>query len=146
MINSLWFTPNTSGDIRPWTTHAQQTPCAHGDYDSNTATDYGFMLAYNQFSGNSSLQSSGMGGWGRKGAQKIVILETDGMANVATTAGVTNNGAYQSYYNVGTLGSYSVSGASASQGAINVATAMCALTTAGGSPPGYCPARQPGDD
>jgi Flp pilus assembly protein TadG len=142
MINSLWFTPNTSGDIRPWTTSAQQTPCAHGDYDCNTATDYGFMLAYNQFSSNSSLQSSGMGGWGRKGAQKIVILETDGMANVATTAGVTNNGAYQSYYNVGTLGSYSVSGASASQGAINVATAMCALTTAGSSPPGYS---QPGN-
>ena len=44
------------------------------------------MLAYNQFSGNSSLQGPGLGGFGRKGAQKIVILETDGMANQASGA------------------------------------------------------------
>ena len=75
-----------------------------------------------------------------------MILETDGMANVATTASVTNNGAYQSYYNVGTLGSYSVSGASASQRAINVATAMCALSTAGELASRLRPAQQPGDD
>jgi len=107
MINSLWFTPNTSGDIRPWSTSAQQTPCAHGDYDSNTATDYGFMLAYNQFSCNSSLQtyntgepSGDAGGNGRQGAQKIIIFETDGAPNTTASANFNNNGAYQSYYSV----------------------------------------------
>jgi hypothetical protein len=142
--DALWFPPNSgSADVRVWDTNDQQTPRAHGDYCSNTATDYGLMLAYNQFSGNSSLQSSGMGGLGRKGAQRIVILETDGMANQATSAGTTNAGAYQSYYNIGPLGSYSPSGSSASQSAQNVATAMCALDSAGGNPPGYAQVRKP---
>ena len=62
MINALWFPPNSgSADVRPWDANDQQTPRAHGDYCSNTATDYGLMLAYNQFSGNSALQSSGHG-------------------------------------------------------------------------------------
>src|SRR5262249_31479610 len=53
MINSLWLPPNSStSDARLWDSAGQQTqiPSAHGDYDANTATSYGFMLAYNQFS------------------------------------------------------------------------------------------------
>jgi len=144
MANALWLPPNSgSADVRPWDTNDQQTPRAHGDYCSNTATDYGLMLAYNQFSSNPSLRASGMGGWGRKGAQKIVILETDGMANVATSAGTANNGPYQSYYNIGPLGSYSLSGTSAAQSAEDVATRLCDLDTDGGSPPGYAQPRKP---
>ena len=56
------------------------------------------MLAYNQFSGNTSLQSRGPRRLRPQGAQKIVILETDGMANQASGASTYNGGAYQSYY------------------------------------------------
>ena len=69
ITNSLWYPPNSSSaDVRPWDSNGKLTPRAHGDYDSNTATSYGLMLAYNQLSGNTALQSSGMGGYGRKGA------------------------------------------------------------------------------
>ena len=54
MINSLWFPPNSSSaDVTPWDANGLNTPHAHGDYDANTATSYGLMLAYNQFSSNS---------------------------------------------------------------------------------------------
>ena len=69
MINSLWFPPNSStSDVTPWDSNGLDTPHAHADYDSNTATSYGLMLAYNQFSSSSVLSSSGQGGGlGRKG-------------------------------------------------------------------------------
>ena len=145
IAEALWF-PNgaTGADVRPWDAIDAQTPRSHGDYNGNTTTDYGLMLAYNQFSGNTSLRSSGMGGWGRKGAQKIVILETDGMANVGTTASVTNAGPYKSYYNVGSLGTVTPNGSiSAAQAAINVATRICALDTAAGGLPGYAQPQKP---
>jgi hypothetical protein len=85
------------------------------------------MLAYNQLSGNTALQSASKGGYGRKGAQRLVILETDGLANVATTAGVTSAGSYKSYYNIGTGNSYSSSGTDPNADAINVANQICAL-------------------
>ena len=111
LTNGLWYPPNSStADVRPWDANGMQTPRAHGDYNANTATDYGFMLAYNQLNANPALVSSGVGGLGRKGAQKIVILETDGMANQASSASFINAGAYQSYYNVGPLGSATASG------------------------------------
>ncbi len=66
MINSLWYPPNSgSADVSPWDANGNLTPCAHGDYCSNTATSYGLMLAYNQFSTNSALVGQGMGGNGR---------------------------------------------------------------------------------
>ena len=69
LINALWYPPGSStSDVRPWDPNGMMTPRAHGDYDANTATDYGFMLAYNQFSGNQSLVATGDGGLGRKGA------------------------------------------------------------------------------
>jgi hypothetical protein len=105
MVKSLWIPPNSgTSDIRLWTTDGIQIPRAHGDYDANTASSYGFMLAYNQFSGDSTdlVDSNGkaVGGLGRKGATRLVIYETDGMANQAAnpTGGFTNNGAYNSYY------------------------------------------------
>ena len=55
LTNALWYPPNSStADVRPWDANGMQTPRAHGDYNANTATDYGLMLAYNQFSSNPS--------------------------------------------------------------------------------------------
>ncbi len=142
LINGLWYPPNSSsGDVRPWDSNGLRTPAAHGDYDANTATDYGFMLAYNQFSANSSLVSAGMGGFGRKGAQKMVIFETDGMANQASSHPFTNAGAYKSYYAVGGMGSCNSSGSDAATAAENVASAICGLDTA--NPPGFAQPQRP---
>ena len=109
MINNLWLPPNSStADVTPWDVNGMQTPHAHADYDSNTASDYGFMLAYNQLGSSSTLRaleqgtSPGVGGLGRVGAQRLVIYETDGMANQNSTpaSGFANNGAPNSYYQV----------------------------------------------
>ena len=144
MINSLWFPPNSStSDVTPWDSNGLNTPHAHGDYDSNTATSYGLMLAYNQFSSSSVLSSSGQGGGlGRKGAQRLVILETDGMANQASTVTFNNsvtsgsNPTNNSYFNIGGENA-SASSADPSQDAINVATKICALTTDNTNGPGF---------
>ena len=113
MINTLWYPPNSSSaDVTPWDANGLNTPHAHGDYDSNTATSYGLMLAYNQFSSSTILQTSQAsnnqgGGLGRKGAQRLLILETDGMANQASTVPFVNsvtsgsNPTNNSYYNIG---------------------------------------------
>jgi Flp pilus assembly protein TadG len=130
MSNALWYPPNSgSSDVRPWDSNGSLTPRAHGDYDSNTATSYGLMLAYNQFSGNTALQSSGMGGLGRKGAQRLVILETDGLANAATSATTSNSAPYQGYFNIGTGNTYLASSTAGTTDAINVANQICALYT-----------------
>jgi Flp pilus assembly protein TadG len=151
MINSLWFPPNSgSADVRPWDTNGQQTPCAHGDFDSNTATDYGMMLAYNQLSSSTTLQTAAVngqsvaaGGFGRKGAQKIVILETDGMVNQASSATFTNSGSYNSYYNLAPLGTVSASGAAADTSALAVATRICAQYSDNVNGPGYATPTKP---
>ncbi len=72
------------------------------------------MLAYNQFATtvptDATLRSftssspitfpSGMaGGMGRKGAQKVIIFETDGLANTEATASLVNTSSY-SYYKI----------------------------------------------
>ena len=101
MTNSLWYPPNsTTAGVTPWDASGSATPNAFGDYTSNTTTQHGLMLAYNQFSGSSTLSSAGVGGLGRVGAKRLVILETDGMANNNTNTGFTNNGANNSYYNI----------------------------------------------
>jgi Flp pilus assembly protein TadG len=145
MINALWFPPNsTSADVRPWDANGTQTPRAHGDYNANTATSYGLMLAYNQFSSNSYLQTQLTGGLGRKGAQRLIILETDGMANVASSVGFTNNGAYNSFYNLGPTDTVTVNGSvSAGQDALNVGTCLCALTTDTTNGPGFATLQKP---
>ena len=68
-----------------------------------------------------------MGGYGRKGAQRLVILETDGLANASTSASTTNGGAYKGYFNIGTGNSYSSSSTDPNTDAINVANQICAL-------------------
>jgi hypothetical protein len=144
MANSLWFPPNSSTtDVRPWDPNGMQTPRAHGDYDANTATSYGFMLAYNQFSANSSLRSAAVGGLGRVGAERLVILETDGMANQSTQQNFTNLGAYNSYYNVTPTDTVLTSGNNPGTDATQVLTKICALTTDNSNGPGFATPRKP---
>jgi Flp pilus assembly protein TadG len=138
LINALWYPPNSgTTDVRPWDSNGLQTPRAHGDYDGNTATSYGLMLAYNQLSSSSVLRAANIGGFGRKGAEKLVILETDGMANVSSTVGTTNSGAYNSYYNTPPLATISASGANSDTDAINVATVLTSQTTSSSPIPGF---------
>lgn len=78
----------------------------------DTSFAMGLMLAYNQFavtpSSDTTLRTyvtsspitfpTGMaGGLGRKGAQKVVIFETDGMANCRSSASLITNGSYNYY-------------------------------------------------
>jgi len=150
MINSLWFPPNSStSDVTPWDSNGLNTPHGHGDYDANTATSYGLMLAYNQFSSSSVLSSSGQGGGlGRKGSQRLLILETDGMANQASTVAFNNsvtsgsNPTNNSYFNIGGNNA-SASSADAAQDAINVATKICAQTTDNTNGPGFATPTKP---
>lgn len=80
--------------------------------DGDTCFAMGLMLAYNQFATTSPTDStlrsfvssspitfpSGMaGGLGRKGAQKVIIFETDGMANCDATASLVSAGTYKYY-------------------------------------------------
>lgn len=107
MNEALWYPPSTLGNasalVRPFASDNLEVPRAYG------ATCYAMplMLAYNQFSEESSLRSynpaeptGDAGGNGRRGAQKIIIFETDGMPNTTATAAYTNNGPYTSYYRV----------------------------------------------
>jgi hypothetical protein len=80
--------------------------------DGDTCFAMALMLAYNQFaltpSNDTTLRTfttstpiafpNGMaGGLGRKGAQKVIIFETDGMANCSATANLITNGSYKYY-------------------------------------------------
>ncbi|HWB01280.1 MAG TPA: hypothetical protein VG713_22475, partial [Pirellulales bacterium] len=107
MIESLWYPPatvgNSSATVTPYDSNNLEVPRAMG----GTCYSYALMLAYNQFSGSTSLQnySTGQptgdaGGNGRKGAQKMIIFETDGAPNTTATGNFTNAGAYNSYYSI----------------------------------------------
>ena len=116
MITSLWVPPGSGGfpgDVKLFgDPNAVTIPSAHADFDSNTASSFGFMQAFNQFSGNRGAlvgvpgmdgsTPTTVGGLGRKGATRLVIYETDGMSNEDSipTNGITNAGAYNSYYNI----------------------------------------------
>ena len=86
------------------------TPRADGD----TCFAMALMLCFNQFALTPSTDTTlrtyvssspisfptGMaGGLGRKGAQKVIIFETDGLANTSATANLVNAGSY-SYYQI----------------------------------------------
>lgn len=162
MQDALWYplstVENPGTTISPYDyANNLETPRAMG----GTCFSMPLMLAYNQFSANASLQNynpspapaGDTGGLGRKGAQKIVILETDGLPNTTASAGLTNNGAYNSYYNV----RYNSSSPSSSEfpsiqgygdndptvtGEIfNICSTLCAQDSA--SPPGYSTTRKP---
>jgi hypothetical protein len=146
MRNALWFPPNSSSlDVRPWDANGEQTPRAHGDYCANTATSYGFMLAYNQFSSASALSSSAVGGLGRKGAQRLIILETDGMANQSTQQTFTadTQNPLNSYYNVRPGDTVNTSSANAGSDALAVVQRIVAQTTDTTNGPGFATPTKP---
>jgi hypothetical protein len=119
------------------------------------------MLAYNQFSSNTSLQTynpspaptGDAGGLGRKGAQKVIILETDGLPNTLASANLTNNGANNSYYNIRYNSTNpsasdfpSVSGSTDNSSSVtsqiySICQQLVAQTTA--NPPGYSTSSKP---
>lgn len=95
MRNSLWFGPATinktgtvnSVEIHPYdTVNMNRVPRAVG----GTCSPYAFMLAYNQFSNDRDTRTWAgpigspdyglAGGLGRRGSQKTIIFETDGVA------------------------------------------------------------------
>lgn len=107
MLESLWYPPSTIGNsaarIRPYDSDNMEVPRSMGA----TCYSMGLMLAYNQFSMNSALRtynaggaSGDAGGNGRRGAQKIIIFETDGAPNTLASATLVNSGAYQNYYSI----------------------------------------------
>jgi hypothetical protein len=143
MVNSLWLPPNTSAtDARLWDANGLNTPRAHGDFNANTTSVYGFMMAYNQFSSSSTVSTAGVGGLGRRGAERLIIYETDGMANedAQPAAGFANNGAYSSYYHI--LPGDTINGAGYSRtNLLQTVEAICNLQT--GSPYATLPGTLP---
>jgi Flp pilus assembly protein TadG len=157
--NGLWYPPNSgTTDVRLFDPNGSNTPCAHGDFDANTATSFGFMLAYNELSNTS--YSTGLGGNGRKGAIREIVLETDGMANVPVMANfvssISGNGTNNSYYKVNPAtdsiwmdtpapapGAPSYPSSAAGQAAVNIATRLCALTTDTADGPGFATPSKP---
>jgi hypothetical protein len=151
MSDTLWFPPTTINSpgttITPYdAVNNPDVPRASG----GTTTVMGFMLAYNQFSSNPSLRTYApspapageAGGYGRQGAQRLIILETDGMANNDVSANFANAGSYNSYFNVRMPGEYpQYTSNDVPTHLYAVASQICALNTA--SPPGYSTTRKP---
>jgi Flp pilus assembly protein TadG len=163
MSDALWYPlytiENPGTTVGPYdTSNNLETPRAMG----GTCFSMPLMLAYNQFSANSSLvnynpspaPAGDAGGLGRQGAQKVVVFETDGLPNTTATANLQNNGAYSSYYSV----RYNSSNPSASDfptgvngygdndptvtsQIYNTCSQICALDSA--NPPGYSTTRKP---
>jgi hypothetical protein len=98
LIDGLWNPPgsNSSSQIHPWDPMGTLVPAANADYDANTASYYGFITAHNQFSSNSTCASKGLGGNGRRGSYRLLIFETDGMANQGGTLGTYFSSLYKS--------------------------------------------------
>jgi hypothetical protein len=144
MKNSLFFPfsllsqlDDPTKEIRPYNssfsyTGAGDIPNARG----GTCPEMGLKVAYNEFSGAS-------GYYGRRGAAKVVILETDGVPNHHCGGTFQNNGPYLSLYtgSIGTVTNDGNNAAAATDPAVAVATRICALDTA--TQPGYSTARTP---
>ena len=84
LIHALWY-PQGVGPgevIRPWDAAAEKALRANGDYNGNTSSYYSFMVSHNELSPSPAVRGHGVGGRGRRGTDKLVIFETDGMANV----------------------------------------------------------------
>jgi hypothetical protein len=162
MLDTLWYPPSTidslGTEIRPFDRNKNlEVPRAMG----GTCYSRGLMLAYNQFSSNVQLRSynpspapgGDAGGLGRRGTQKLIIFETDGMPNYTASAGLHNGGANESYY----LVRYNSSNPGASEypsvashgdndtAVVNQITAICGQICAleSASPSGYSTARKP---
>jgi Flp pilus assembly protein TadG len=150
LTNALWYPyslinpsdGSVSGTIRPYNTSFNDTtqgivPTANGGTDSSA----GLAVAYNQFSSN-----TGQGFTGRRGAVKMVILETDGVTHDWFDYNMQQAGAWNSYFTFGSGHDESVNSTLTSpskQATYTVAKQLTALTTDNVNGPGYSTARQP---
>jgi hypothetical protein len=164
MRDSLFFPPATldgAATVGPFHPDNVEVPRPMG----STCYAMGLMLAYNQFSGNPTLQTynpapallGDAGGLGRRGAYKLVILETDGLPNTTASAGFTRvmagTGANHSYYNVRynsaspassqypSVGSYGDNDSAVTSQIFDIAGRICALET--DANPGFATPRKP---
>jgi hypothetical protein len=142
MTEYLFLPPATIGtgtsEIN-WTDGTMnEVPAANG----GTCYDLALMLAYNQFSAESSLLTADSGavtgqagGLGRQGAQKIVIFESDGMANTKCALPTfIDNGQYKRYYKVRAADSITLSSVSSwsSANMVSICTKIGASLATGG--------------
>jgi hypothetical protein len=99
--------------------------------DGGTDPQMAFMVAYNEF-------SSATGFNGRKGANKMIIFETDGNPTFKNSATFQSGGAYFSKFTAFTA---AVGSSTASTEALNTLQHVCNLTTA--NPSGYSTIKNP---
>jgi len=161
MQEALWYPPATIGNagatVRPYDSNNLEVPRAMG----STCYAMGLMLAYNQFSANTSLvnynpgaPAGDAGGMGRRGAQKIVIFETDGAPNTTASATLNNFGTANSYYRIrynssnpgssefpSGISSYSDNSSSVTSPLYSLCTQLARLDTL--SPPGHSTPSKP---
>ncbi len=160
MQQALWFPPTTvtgsATSVTPYDTDFFNVPRAQG----GTAPGMGFMIAYNMLSSSvTNLRTYSLpqptyrglaGGMGRKGAQRLVIFETDGAPNNPALASLVSSGS-DSYYPIrlqdptnipNTVNEFpSVTTGYNAPDVFYVVQQICASTTA--SPPGYSTTRKP---
>jgi len=157
--DSLWFPPSTvsggASSITPYDSDFANVPRAKG----GTCPGMGIMIAYNLLSSSSSsLRNYATptskyrgyaGGLGRKGAQRLVIFETDGSPNTRALASLSGTGS-DSYYPIRIKDPTSISngqnefpssGSYSNTEVYNIVKQICALDTA--SPPGFSTKRKP---
>lgn len=158
LINSLWFSPkviSTNAEISIYNSSGASTGDIYDVPRANGGTCYSMplMLAYNQFSSNTSLvnytanaPAGTAGGYGRNGASKLLVFQTDGMVNTGASATVVSSTTGTGYYpvriadanNLSATGSEfptGVTGVTFSTGATQsqtIAQQMCNNLTAGG--------------
>ncbi|MCS7159359.1 MAG: pilus assembly protein TadG-related protein [Gemmatales bacterium] len=162
MIDMLWFPPytieNPGTEISMYDAYNNlEVPRAQG----GTCYAMGLMLAYNQFSNHPSLRNfnpppapvGDAGGLGRRGAQKLIIFETDGEPNWTASASFVNGGPYNSYYRIRfnsanlsasefpSVSSYSNNHPTVTSQIFEICRQLAALDTA--NPPGYSTRRKP---
>lgn len=99
--------------------------------DGGTDPEMSFMAAYNQF-------SSATGFNGRKGANKMIIFETDGQPTSSALGTFQSGGAYMSKFT--SIADNGNSGANSTD-ALNTLQYVCNLTTA--NPSGYSTVKNP---
>ncbi|MGE3807585.1 MAG: hypothetical protein AB7K24_23215, partial [Gemmataceae bacterium] len=149
LIDALFFPPDTIADDNGGATATDiscydqaanaEVPRSKG----NTTPTMGFMLAFNQFSINSTCKNwapspaptGEAGGLGRKGAQKMVIFLTDGVANTVAEGPskfISSGTPQNSYYQVRIPGEYPSSSGSVNSQLYAVVDKMCANESSGG--------------
>jgi Flp pilus assembly protein TadG len=156
--NSLWFSPKViknNAEINVYNSSGVNPGDIYDVPRANGGTCYtmALMLAYNQFSANSTLvnytanaPAGTAGGLGRNGADKLLVFETDGMVNTGCSATLISSTTGQGYYKVrvadannwsasGTEFPTGVGGVTFSTGATQsqgIATQICASLASGG--------------